>query len=1058
MSLNSKKSRLVLLVSKAVLIATPGVFVWAQDADEEPIEEIIVTAQRVDENIQEVPIAVTALTGDMLEDQQVITPSDIQMNAPSVTFTSTNFGGSSFSIRGIGSLAIGSASITGVSSHTNEVAIPTNLNTIEFFDLQRVEVLRGPQGTLFGRNATGGAINFVTNKPVHDEFSSEIDYEAGSYRHQRLKGVINFPLAENAAFRLSGFKLKRDGYTENLAYGQEDESGNLLPQIEERQDGRNMLALRGTLSVDLTESTDLWVMLTHFEEDDDRARITNQVCDRNNLPTTGCKANGFGFDSPHLGATTGGIFGGATGSLPLGPSGAGDSLYDYPRARIDSLREIHTDFQPVFQEDEQVVYFGLTHELDDLSISVIGGKRKSDYLSLQDYVMDVGPTLSATPLNPTAHWPVSSPEGAVGEDWDLQGCSLNRGTAGAIGSCVLEGYDTSRVFVYDRSSNTNDYQIIEAKVHSTNDGPFNFLLGGSIFEEVRSTEYFVLGNTLDMVTSFGAPLFGLPPLYPGFFLNASAPDGIQRDGKSLFGEGYFDISEQMKFTLGLRVNEDTVNRSDSSTLFNSINHAAVILGLQQTILSITRAQAAALGIPPEAITLQDAIGGAVQGGLLDANYLTNTNAFSGAFWSRTLNLLLGPFASGPVEEGLATFYGVSDAELAAAAATPAYSPERVAISKRVPIVPQYNESRLLTGSPEDASFTEVSGRVGFDFQANEDTLYYGFVSKGYKPGGLNPAIPRQFQDTSSFTFEPESVVSFEVGRKSQLPGRRLTLNSAAFLYDYTGLQTTVIKNNSSITENVDATIFGLEVEGNYRFEFLPQLGLDFSYGFLHTNIDDSMSIDTTNRTAGNDEWVLLNNIDPGALTAINYIARESQLTSEVVNQALVAGGALDVRNGVTTVSVSYPENSNGVSIPAYFSRNYLTAAGVETSDGLPTDLDGNSLPYSPDHTLRIGFSYTKPEMWNGNVTFRWDYYWQSDAYSRLYNTVGDEMSAWDQHNVSAIYESLDDKYAIRLWIRNLNDEENVTGHYLTSDTSGFFRNYFITEPRIIGMSVSVNLF
>lgn len=1058
MSMKSKRLRRLTALSVAFLLVLPSGFVWAQEASTEPIEEVIVTAQRIDENIQEVPIAVTALTEDMLEDQQVITPSDIQMTAPSVTFTATNFGGSSFSIRGIGSLAIGSASIAGVSAHTNEVAIPTNLNTIEFFDLERVEVLRGPQGTLFGRNATGGAINFVTNMPVHDEFTSKLDLETGSYNHRRVKGVINFPIAENAAFRLAGFKLQRDGYTKNLAYGQEDVDGNTLPHIKDTQDGRNMMALRATLALDLTESTDLWVMLTHFEEDDDRARITNQVCERNLLPTTGCKPNGFGFDSPHLGATTGGIFGGATGSLPLGVSGAGNDLFDYPRARIDSLREIHTDYQPVFNEDEQVAYFGLTHEWNDLSFSLIGGKRKSDYLSLQDYLMDVGATLSPTPLNPTANWPVTAPEGPVGADWDLTNCSLNRGTAGAFGSCVLTGYDTNRVFAYDRSSSKNDYHVLEAKVRSDFDGDFNFLLGASTYDVTRSTEYFVMANTLDMVTSYGAPVFGLPPLYPGFFLNATAPDGLQRDGTALFGEGYIDVNDEMKFTFGLRVNEDNVSRSDSSVLFNSINHAAVIIGLQQSILQITRAQAAALGIPPEAISLQDAISAAVAGGLLDANYLSNTNAYSGAFWSRTLNILLGPFASGPAEEGLAEFYGVSAAELEAAAATPAYSPERVAISQRIPIVPQYNESRLLTGSPENASFTEASGRVGLDIQVNDDTLYYGFLSKGYKPGGLNPAIPRQFQDSSSFTFEPESVTSIEVGRKSRMFGGRGTLNAAAFLYDYTGLQTTVIKNNSSITENIDATVFGLEVEGNYRFNFMPQLGMDFSYGFLQTNIDGSRSIDTTNRTAGSEEWVLLNNIDPGALTAVNYIARESQLTGALVNQALTDGAALDVRNGATAESVSYPVNSNGVAIPAYFSRNFLSAAGVETSDGLPTDLDGNSLPYSPDHTVRIGLSYTKPEMWNGNVTLRGDYYWQSSAYSRVYNTVGDEMDSWGQYNLSAIYESLDDKYALRLWMRNVFDKENVTGHYLTSDTSGFFRNYFVTEPRIVGLSFSVNLF
>lgn len=1048
----------IVQILTALAVLLPTSMSWSQSNSGQEIEEVIVTAQRVSEDIQEVPIAVTALTDTAIEDQQVITPSDLQLNAPGVTYTATNFGGSSFSIRGIGSLAIGSASISGVSAHLNEIAVPSNLNSIEFFDLERVEILRGPQGTLFGRNATGGAINFVTKKPEMDEFSSRLDYETGSYEHQRLKGVLNFPVGEIAALRLAGFKLQRDGYVENLAYGQTDAAGDTLPNIEPTQDGRNIFAMRGTLAIEPNDDTSLWLMLSHFEEDDDRARISNQVCERNTLPTLGCKADGFGFDSPHLGATTGGIFGGSSGAVPLGPSGSGNSLFDYERPRIDSFREIHTDFQPVFNEDEQIFAFGFEHTFGSHNLGVIGAIRESDYVAQQDYLMDVGARLTPTPFNPSGIWPVSAPADTIAGYLGERGCSLNRGSAGSLGGCTLNTYgDLDRIFAYDQSGSADTYSSIEAKIHSDLDGSFNYLLGVSTFDITRTTEYYVFANTLDLVTSGGAPLFGLPPLYPGFFLNATAPDGLNRTGGALFGEGYFDLGSDMKMTVGLRFNNDEVTRSDTSTLFNAINQAAVVIGVQQAILEITRAQAALFGIPPEAITLEAAMAGAIQGGLIDANYLSNINAFSGAYWSRTMNILLGPFG-GPSdgEAALARYYGVTQAEIDAALLTPAYSAARVAISNQVPIVPQINESRNLTGSPTTASFNEMSGRIGIDYQADENTLLYGFVSKGYKPGGLNPAIPRVFQDTSSFTFEPEGVIAFEVGRKSRNPEKRLTVNSALFVYDYTGLQTTVIKNNSSITENIDASIYGLEVEGSYQFAAMPQLAADFSYGYLSSSIEGSASIDTTNRTAGNEDWVVLNNIDPGALTAINYIAREAQITPELVDQALANGAALDVRNGITTESVSYPTNSQGASIPVYFSRSFLDALGVETSDGNPTDLDGHTLPYAPEHTFSVGASYTWPEKWNGSVILRWDYYWQSEAYARVYNTVGDEMDSWSQHNLAAIYESLDDRYSIRLWMRNVGDNESITGHYLTSDTSGFFRNYFLTEPRIMGLSVGVN--
>ena len=90
---------------------------------------------------------------------------------------------------------------------------------------------------------------------------------------------------------------------------------------------------------------------------------------------------------------------------------------------------------------------------------------------------------------------------------------------------------------------------------------------------------------------------------------------------------------------------------------------------------------------------------------------------------------------------------------------------------------------------------------------------------------------------------------------------------------------------------------------------------------------------------------------------------------------------------------------------------------------------------------------------SGDFTVRWDYYWQDESYAREFNTVGDEIEAWDQHNMSFIYESEDGRWSGRLWVRNIQDEDNVTGKYLTSDTSGFYRNYFLTEPRIYGVSL-----
>ena len=228
------------MLSVTVVLVVPDTFA----ANDGAIEEVIVTAQRSAESIQDVPIAVTALSGEMIEDRQIIAATDLQMNAPNVSFTSTNFGGSSFSIRGIGRLVISSSGESGVSTHVNEIPVSSNLNAVEYFDVQRVEVLRGPQGTLYGRNATGGAINMVTNMPDYEGIKGFLDVELGDYNHQRLKGMFNLPIGENFGLRVAGMKLDRDGYIDTVAYGQTDANGNRLTGINDDVDGRDLWAAR----------------------------------------------------------------------------------------------------------------------------------------------------------------------------------------------------------------------------------------------------------------------------------------------------------------------------------------------------------------------------------------------------------------------------------------------------------------------------------------------------------------------------------------------------------------------------------------------------------------------------------------------------------------------------------------------------------------------------------------------------------------------------------------------------------------------------------------------
>ena len=161
------------------------------------LEEIIVTAEKRASTLQDTPIAVSAFTGDELARGLINNAMDIQMSVPNMLMSKGNFTTASVSIRGIGNNAIGSAADSGTGIHFNGVYLNNGrIFETEFFDTERVEVLRGPQGTLYGRNTTAGVINVLPNRP-DDEFGGDIKISVGNYNAYKVTGSLNLPINDN---------------------------------------------------------------------------------------------------------------------------------------------------------------------------------------------------------------------------------------------------------------------------------------------------------------------------------------------------------------------------------------------------------------------------------------------------------------------------------------------------------------------------------------------------------------------------------------------------------------------------------------------------------------------------------------------------------------------------------------------------------------------------------------------------------------------------------------------------------------------------------------------
>ncbi len=209
---------LIFKVISSVLIGSAflGTTAVAQEGEDLAIEEILVTAQKRAENLREVPIAISVFGADAIDHSGVQELRELSEYIPNVLITQGTDFGAQVKIRGVGanSRNIGFDSRVGV--YLDGVYLgPGPAMNQDLVDLDHIEILRGPQGTLFGKNTVGGAVNMISTKPGPD---SEFDVSAnlGNYNALELKVVANFPFSETVSARISGSHRERDGYVDNI--------------------------------------------------------------------------------------------------------------------------------------------------------------------------------------------------------------------------------------------------------------------------------------------------------------------------------------------------------------------------------------------------------------------------------------------------------------------------------------------------------------------------------------------------------------------------------------------------------------------------------------------------------------------------------------------------------------------------------------------------------------------------------------------------------------------------------------------------------------------------
>ena len=194
------------------------------------IEDVIVTAEKRSESVQDISQSVTAITEDDLDAKNINSFVDLSAIVPGVTVAKNEGYKTVISIRGVGNETNQNAiAAPSVAYHMDGIFIasPFSLQT-DFIDVERIEVLRGPQGTLFGQNSTGGAINVISKKPSSDGYSNKSDVTFGNYFLTKFRSSSNIPISDKLATRFSFSKTKRDGFAKNIVTGQElDDANNI---------------------------------------------------------------------------------------------------------------------------------------------------------------------------------------------------------------------------------------------------------------------------------------------------------------------------------------------------------------------------------------------------------------------------------------------------------------------------------------------------------------------------------------------------------------------------------------------------------------------------------------------------------------------------------------------------------------------------------------------------------------------------------------------------------------------------------------------------------------
>jgi len=505
------RKKLVLCTASAISVLGMTGSAAAQESKGYSIEleEIVVTAQKREQGIMDTPVTVNAFTAQDIVNTGALSIQDIDDFLPGVDIgdDSQSSTQSGISIRGISSPNISSGGDPSVATFYDEAYVPRAATTIPFTDIARVEVLKGPQGTLFGRNATAGVINMVPNAPA-EEFDAFVKVRAGNYNHQRLEGMLNFAASDSIFIRANALSSTRDGYNENVGIGPDT-------------DDEDVQTFRLSALFNISEATSL--------------QLSYDLEDRNEAATTSIGVSKYAY---------GAVIDPATGA-----------------SSVDPTRRVTSNDVEGARESRDMSAFSakLNHQISDQwSLFAISSFRQWETFNLQDDdgTSDINRYFDTNNIEDSDinynelrfHFEGDKTNIIFGANYSKEDIFQRTDTRASTDSW---GYFWGGPGGLDLGGGSFDVSTTDLNVFGAVSGqPLLPFFPETIIDQV----YLGVSQAIAPLVGFVPPL--LPPRFNGQFWTESIENTGVFENFGVFVDGTYELNESMRIAAGLRYSKD----------------------------------------------------------------------------------------------------------------------------------------------------------------------------------------------------------------------------------------------------------------------------------------------------------------------------------------------------------------------------------------------------------------------------------------------------------------------------------------------------------------------